>query len=149
MAQSALQPSNDFEINEVLETLALTHLQAPLQRLLDHFEGVSWDSDMVGFQEELTIAVGDLAVLHARGTPPAQLVQRLRIKIPRFEAWRIRASRRTEDGQITFWNPLDQSHRSFVSDSGPHSVFTRVSADDYPAEDIIRHWCNTEIVFER
>ena len=140
----AKKGTSDSRIVHMLEVIDLRLLSRPLTLILHRFEDFPWEEDD-SLVDELSTALQDLQVLHNQGAGRYALILRLRVKIPRFAAWRVRAYRPGSDG-CTYWNPLEQSYADFVATSPPGQVVLhRISQDEYPPADIIRSWCNANL----
>ena len=140
----AKKGTSDSRVVHMLESIDLKSLSRPLTLILKRFEGFPWEEDD-NLVDELYTALQDLQVLHKQGARRKALILRLRVKIPRFASWRVRAYRPGSNGW-TYWNPLEQSYADFVATSpADQVVLHRISQDEYPPADIIRSWCNANL----
>ena len=121
--------------------LGSDNIQEPLQDLIQRFEGFPCEGDSMATEIDTTIH--DLIVLkNTIQIPTDKLILRLRIKIPRLNAWKYRAFWHCPEGERHYWNPL---HTSFRDIEAGGDVEVRLTDTPYPASDIIRNWCNIHL----
>ena len=125
-------------IDKALECLDKKAWQAPIDQLIAHFDGLSYDEELDDIRIELADILWQLVDTYEKD-PEAPIDRFFAIRVSRLKCWSYHGHNRDEtSGLLDYWNPLKQSYQEFASSPSKTTIVR--SGMSFLADDMIKRW---------